>query len=245
MSGIDRTFRHAVGLLATALIAAAGTVVLTAATASAEEQSPCPDRYVLAVDGTKNFDSPDSIDPDSPLAEISARYRAPGTIVEHIRYPAVVVPLPDSGSSDEEAIAYDRSKEVGHQRLRETIKVRHSSCPDSELVILGYSQGASIAGDVLAEIAADGSVPPQQIRGILYSDPRDIRGVETRFPGEVIPGVTLGGGRDNFGTIDVQRICIEGDAVCDSVTPGESDEWLKENVTGYLLLHTDYPDYTP
>jgi hypothetical protein len=245
MPRLDRTLRPTLGVLVTVLVTAAGTAVLTAPAASAEEQAPCPERYVLAVDGTKNFDSPDSIDPDSPLAEISARYRAPGTIVEHIRYPAVVLPLPSSGSSEEETIAYDKSKQAGHQRLRETIKVRHSSCPDTELVILGYSQGASIAGDVLAEIAADGSVPPQQIRGVLYSDPRDTRGVETRFPGEVIPGVTLGGGRDNFGTIGVERICIEGDAVCDSVAPGESDQWLQENVTGYLRLHTKYPDYNP
>ncbi|MGU3585655.1 cutinase family protein [Rhodococcus sp. C26F] len=225
---------------------AATTTDGTASTAGAETFRPCPERFVIAVDGTRNIDTPDSIDPDSPLAKISARYAAPGTVVEHIRYPAVVVPVPESGSSEGSGrLAYDESKRIGHQRLRETIIVRHGSCPDSEFVVLGYSQGASIAGDVLAEIAADGSVPPERISGVLYSDPRDTRGVETLFPGEVVPGITLGGGRDDFGTIAVERICIEGDAVCDGVTPEESEGWLRENVTGYLRLHTIYPDYDP
>ncbi len=102
--------------------------------------------------------------------------------------------MPGTGSSDDGdgidddgAIAYDRSKQIGHQRLRETITARHSTCPDTDLLIVGYSQGASIAGDVLAEIAADGSVPPDRISGILYSDPRDTRGVETLFPGPSFP----------------------------------------------------------
>ncbi|SNV12192.1 cutinase [Rhodococcus rhodochrous] len=163
-------------------VAAAATAG-TASTAGAETFRPCPERFVIAVDGTRNIDTPDSIDPDSPLAKISARYAAPGTVVEHIRYPAVVVPVPESGSSEGSGrLAYDESKRIGHQRLRETITVRHSSCPDSELVVLGYSQGASIAGDVLAEIAADGSVPPERISGVLYSDPRDTRGGRDAVP---------------------------------------------------------------
>ncbi|MFD6860086.1 cutinase family protein [Rhodococcus sp. NPDC060090] len=240
----------AAGLLTTGLIITGLTVPV--GTASAEPVPGCADRYVLAVDGTKGFRTPDSIDPDSPLAEISDRYRGPGTVVEHIPYPAVVVPMPSTGShddgdgiDDDGAIAYDRSKQVGHERLRETIAARHSTCPDADLLILGYSQGASIAGDVLAEIAADESVPPDRISGILYSDPRDTRGIETLFPGPVVPGVTLGGARSEFGQIPVQRICIEGDAVCDGRTPGDGKDWLRENVTGYLELHTKYPDYQP
>ncbi|SUE16644.1 cutinase [Rhodococcus gordoniae] len=237
--------RRLPAIVAGLALGVAGPAV-AAATAGAETFRPCPERFVLAVDGTRNIDSPDSIDPDSPLAKISARYAAPGTVIEHIRYPAVVVPVPESGSSEGSGrLAYDESKRIGHQRLRETITVRHGSCPDSELVVLGYSQGASIAGNVLAEIASDDSVPPDRISGVLYSDPRDTRGVETLFPGEVAPGITLGGGRDDFGTIAVERVCIEGDAVCDGVTPEESEGWLLENVTGYLKLHTTYPDYQP
>jgi len=244
MSGIARSARTAT-LLAALAVASVGAVV-TAAPAAADEASACPERFVLAVDGTRPVHTPDSLDPESPLAKVSARYAVPDTVVEHIPYPAVVVPVPDSGSSEgSDGMAYDESKRIGHQRLREAVDLRHTSCPDSELVILGYSQGASIAGDVLVEIAADGSVPPDRIRGVLYSDPRDTRGVETLFPGEVLPGITLGGGRDDFGEIEVQRICLEGDAVCDGVRPEESRAWLMENVTGYLLLHTRYPDFTP
>ncbi|TCN47295.1 PE-PPE domain-containing protein [Rhodococcus sp. SMB37] len=252
MPRTTRTHTRLFCMLAAGLITTAGAVLVTAPTAAADDTSPCPDRYVLAVDGTKGFSTPDSIDPDSPLAEISDRHRGPGTVVEHIRYPAVVVPMPSTGShddgdglDDDGAIAYDRSKQIGHERLRETIAARHSTCPDTDLLILGYSQGASIAGDVLAEIAEDGSVPPARISGILYSDPRDTRGVETLFPGPIVPGVTLGGARSEFGEIPVQRVCIEGDAVCDGRTPGDGDDWLEANVAGYLELHTKYPDYQP
>ena len=187
-------------LLAAALLTAGLSVTGAVGTASADPVRNCPERYVLAVDGTRGFATLDSIDPDSPLAKISARYRGPGTVVEHI---------------------------------------------DSDLLVLGYSQGASIAGDVLAEIAADGSVPPERISGILYSDPRDTSGVETLFPGPVLPGVTLDGARDEFGRIPVERICIEGDAVCDGRTPADGKNWLRESVRGYLELHTKYPDYHP
>ncbi|UTT46801.1 cutinase family protein [Rhodococcus gordoniae] len=252
MSRIDRRHRRAVGLLTAGLLTAGLSVAGPVGSASADPARNCPERYVLAVDGTRGFETLDSIDPESPLAAISARYEVPGTVVEHIRYPAVVVPMPGTGSSDDfdgidddGAVAYDRSKQIGHQRLRQTITVRHSTCPDSDLLILGYSQGASIAGDVLAEIAADGSVPPERISGILYSDPRDNRGVETLFPGPVVPGVTLGGARSDFGEIRVERVCIEGDAICDGRTPDDGKDWLRENVTGYFRLHTKYPDYQP
>ena len=252
MFRIARRRTRTVGLLAAGLLTAGLCVAGPVGSASADPARNCPERYVLAVDGTRGFETLDSIDPESPLAKISARYEAPGTVVEHIRYPAVVVPMPGTGSSDDfdgidddGAIAYDRSKQIGHQRLRQTITVRHRTCPDSELLVLGYSQGASIAGDVLAEIAADGSVPPDRISGILYSDPRDTRGVETLFPGPVVPGVTLGGARGEFGRIHVERICIERDAVCDGRTPDDGKDWFRESVTGYLELHTKYPDYQP
>ncbi|WP_068155263.1 PE-PPE domain-containing protein [Rhodococcus phenolicus] len=248
MSGFDGTVRRTVGVLTAALAIGAASTLLTPALAAGTPAQPgtssCPERFVLAVDGTKNVNSADSLDPESPLAQISERYRRPGTVVEHIRYPAVVVPLPDSGSSKgSDGVAYDESKAIGHSRLREAVARDHGACPDSEIVVLGYSQGAAIAGDVLAEIAADGSVPPDRIRGVLYADPRDEKGVESQFPGQVLPGITLTGGRHDFGSIRVDRICLAGDAVCDAQTPADGKGWLVEDLAGYLLLHTDYPDY--
>ncbi len=246
----DFACRRALAIIAglalglTGPVAAAATTG-TASTAGAETFRPCPERFVIAVDGPATSTPRIRSIPTRP----SRRSRA----IRGARHGGRAHPLSrrrgsgaESGSSEGSGrLAYDESKRIGHQRLRETVTVRHGSCPDSELVVLGYSQGASIAGDVLAEIAADGSVPPERISGVLYSDPRDTRGVETLFPGEVVPGITLGGGRDDFGTIAVERICIEGDAVCDGVTPEESEGWLRENVTGYLRLHTTYPDYDP
>ena len=249
MAGSGESVRRAVGLMTAAFTITAMSVMLPVVVAAAPGPlgtEPCPERFVLAVDGTKNVNSPDSQDPESPLAQISERYRRPGPIVEHIAYPAVVVPVPDTGSSKgSDGIAYDESKAIGKNRLREAIAREHSACPASELVVLGYSQGAAVAGDVLAEIARDGSVPPDRIRGVLYADPRDEKGVETQFPGEVAPGITLTGGRHDFGAIRVDRVCLAGDAVCDAQTPADGKDWLIEDLAGYLLLHTDYPDYVP
>ncbi|WP_231611764.1 PE-PPE domain-containing protein [Rhodococcus sp. CX] len=246
MVGSPESIRRGFGLVTAALAITTMSALLTspAAGAAPDETGSCPERFVLAVDGTKNVDSIDSLDPESPLAQISERYRQPGTIVEHIRYPAVVVPVPDSGSSKgSDGIAYDESKAIGKSRLREAITREHAVCPNSELVVLGYSQGAAVAGDVLAEIAHDGSVPPDRIRGVLYADPRDENGVESQFPGQVAPGITLTGGRHDFGDIRVDRVCLAGDAVCDARTPEDSEHWLIEDLAGYLLLHTEYPDY--
>ncbi|MGV9744913.1 PE-PPE domain-containing protein [Rhodococcus zopfii] len=249
MAGSDGSALRNFGLLTAALAVGAASALLTPSVAAATPAQPgpvsCPERFVLAVDGTKNVNSADSLDPESPLAQISERYRRPGTIVEHIRYPAVVVPVPDSGSSKgSDGIAYDESKAIGKTRLREAIAREHAACPSSELVVLGYSQGAAVAGDVLAEIAHDSSVPPDRIRGVLYADPRDEKGVESQFPGQVAPGITLTGGRHDFGAIRVDRICLAGDAVCDAQTPADGRDWFVEDLAGYLLLHTDYPDYT-
>ncbi|MFZ2529329.1 MAG: PE-PPE domain-containing protein [Rhodococcus sp. (in: high G+C Gram-positive bacteria)] len=248
MSGSRESFHRTFCLLTAALAVGASAALLAPAAALADPgpatTDPCPERFVIAVDGTKNPNSVDSLDPESPLAKISDRYRQPGTVVEHIRYPAVVVPLPDSGSSKgSDGMAYDESKAIGKSRLHEAIAREHAACPKSEIVVLGYSQGAAIAGDALAEIATDGSVPPDRIRGVLYADPRDEKGVETQFPGQVAPGITLGGGRHDFGAIRVDRVCLAGDAVCDAQTPADGRGWFVEDLAGYLLLHTDYPDY--
>lgn len=50
----------ALGLTGPVAAATAGT----ASTAGAETFRPCPERFVIAVDGTRNIGTPDSIDPD-------------------------------------------------------------------------------------------------------------------------------------------------------------------------------------
>jgi hypothetical protein len=62
--------------------------------------------------------------------------RIPGVTVDWIDYPAVLVP-------------YDQSTDTGIRMTKEAIRDYASRCPNSKIVMLGYSQGAQVVGDVL------------------------------------------------------------------------------------------------
>jgi len=62
--------------------------------------------------------------------------RIPGTTVEWIDYPAVLVP-------------YDQSTDTGIRMTKEAIRDYANRCPNAKIVLLGYSQGAQVVGDVL------------------------------------------------------------------------------------------------
>src|SRR3546814_8797263 len=89
-----------------------------------------------------------------------------------VTYPASFWPLGEQ--------TYDQSVAAGAQTLRTEVNAFHAQCPGSEIVVTGYSQGARIAGDVLGDIARDGSIPQSQVEGVLYADPRNSAGgIET------------------------------------------------------------------
>ena len=62
---------------------------------------------------------------------------------EAVDYPAKLIP-------------YDSSSQEGTEALTEQLTAYTSDCPDSKVVLLGYSQGAHIIGDVLC---GGGGVP--------------------------------------------------------------------------------------
>ncbi|KIW03776.1 uncharacterized protein PV09_05079 [Verruconis gallopava] len=69
------------------------------------------------------------------LATIIAT-RIPGTTVEWVDYPAVLVP-------------YDQSTNTGITMTKDSITSYADKCPNAKIVMLGYSQGAQVVGDVL------------------------------------------------------------------------------------------------
>jgi len=139
----------------------------------------------------------------------------PGDTVTYIDYPATVL-WP----------SYDQSVQAGTQALRTEL----NNAPDGTLVI-GYSQGARIVGDVLTEHQA------AEVTGVLYSDPRNAgSGVETQINLPGILGATMYGERDDF-TVPVESKCIPTDGVCDW-----SNTDQLESVIGYLRNHTRYFD---
>ncbi|MFI8660721.1 PE-PPE domain-containing protein [Rhodococcus qingshengii] len=158
-------------------------------------------RNVIVVDGTTNSG-----------AVLLAPDIQPGDTVTYVRYPATVL-WP----------SYNRSVEAGKQALREAL----IDVPE-DTVVVGYSQGARIAGDVLAEPETVG------VNGVLYSDPRQYgAGVETQLPFN-LPGATMTGERDPF-VVPVETHCIPSDGVCD----WNNRDPLR-SIIGYARWHTTY-----
>lgn len=161
-------------------------------------------RNVIVVDGTGRSG-----------AAVLAGEIQPGDTVTELDYPATVL-WP----------SYDQSVLAGTQALRAEL----ADAPDGTLVI-GYSQGARIVGDVLAE--------PQSadVTGVVYSDPRQTgSGIETEIALPGILGATMSGERGAF-TVPVESKCIPTDGVCDWRT----DDPLG-SIVGYLQHHQRYFD---
>ncbi len=111
--------------------------------------------------------------------------------------------------------AYDRSVEAGVDALRFELAETSAACADTDIVLVGYSQGAQVI-----KLAVAGSVPDVRIVAVaLLADP-------TRDPTQ--PGVTRLGDASgehggSFGTLalpDYLRpitvdVCAQGDGICE------------------------------
>lgn len=215
--------KHSLSIVCAMILGIAG-VSATSATATASTNS-CPVGAVFSVGGTW--------DPTGQTTQpVTDRYTSRGYTAKPVTYPASFWPLGDQ--------TYDESVAVGVRSLRADVNSFHAQCPDSNVVITGYSQGARIAGDVLGDIARDGSIPQSRVEGVLYADPRNSQGgIETVIP-NVVPGATMAGTRDGFGDIPVQEICIEGDGICNMPEPSEAPEQFVDSVFGYFTKHGTY-----
>lgn len=132
-------------------------------------------------------------------------------------------------------------KEGGTRGVRvliDTLNVQAEACPDQQFVLLGYSQGAMVIGDALAEAdtrmigETTGSLSTKAAAHVLavvmYGDPR-FAGHETFNVGSFDP--ELGGIMPRqLGSLDefasrISDFCVEGDLVCQAtLKAGESPE---------------------
>lgn len=116
-----------------ALLLLAGASSLTSAVPLESRQETCAPVHVLVA--RESF---------APAGEgfllpslISNIVKAhPGATKEAIKYPASVMP-------------YDDSSAKGTKAVQEQLTSYVSRCPDSKVVLVGYSQGAHIVGDAL------------------------------------------------------------------------------------------------
>ncbi|MDY6811961.1 MAG: PE-PPE domain-containing protein, partial [Actinomycetota bacterium] len=141
-------------------------------------------------------------------------------VVVRTDYPTTLWPLGAAG--------YDDSVAQGNAATKQAIARYQHDCPGNPVVVAGYSQGARVAGDVLADIGNDRDdkvvlldehgnpelddegepivvdISTDDLSGELYADPRRVgdktgRGIELSLIG-VIPGLTMTGAREGDGS---------------------------------------------
>ncbi|RQM35940.1 cutinase family protein [Rhodococcus ruber] len=191
----------------------------------------CAPTVVLAVDGTKGPETPDSIDPDSPLNSYTDQYRDSSDFaVRHVRYPAGMV----AGGFGWDTFM-DQSVQIGVQNLWAEIGRTEAACgPRTRYELYGYSQGAIVVRRVAMEIDAvppvhdDGTDLQDRVRVHLIADPA--QGRPAQYAGPLVPGITLPQPAGELRHIPVTTECLEGDMICDP----------EGNVSGYIREHATY-----
>ena len=130
-------------------------------------------------------------------------------------YPATLVP-------------YASSVSAGVEALTEQLTTQTTDCPDSRIVLMGYSQGANVIGDVLGgggggalgrETAPiDQDISEQVAAVILMGDPRHVDGESFQAGTATTDGLFARGQNQSLeGMADrIQSYCDAGDTFCAS-----------------------------
>lgn len=207
----------------------------------AAQPASCPDVLALAVPGTWESSSVD--DPHAPHANPRSlvgyisrplQQQFPTARAEVYTVPYVAqfsnpIAFPPDGQK-----SYNVSRTEGISRVTDKLADEARICPLTNYVVIGFSQGAVIAGDVAAQIAAgNGPIAPEHVLGVtLIADGRrssdqgrpvgvvpDGVGAELALSGLRVPGISMTGPRkDGFGVLNdkVRTICAAGDMICAS-----------------------------
>lgn len=208
------SLRRSVHLLgAGALIAAGLAVGTTAPSASAE---PCPDVEVVFARGTA--EAPGVGGTGQAFVD-ALRAQTPGksVAVYPVNYPA--------SDNFGDRIAFAQTVVDGVRDAGSHIQATAAACPDTRVVLGGFSQGAVVAGYVTADAIPDG-VPDEYLSYIPNPLPDAVSE-------HVAAVVLLGNPSDAFlnqfgaplGTIGPRyapktvELCAPGDTICDG-TPG-------------------------
>jgi hypothetical protein len=211
-----------------ALVCAGGPT--TATWAEPGPAPGCAPTVVLAVGGTKGPSTPDSIDPKSPVNAYVAPYQGrPDYLVTFVRYPGGMVAGVNGWDTD-----LDDSVRIGADNLRRDIDSVEAACgPATRYALYGYSQGAMVVRKVATEIdnadrRDDGTDLQDRVWVDLIADPA--QGVAARFPGQLMPGITLPEPATPFAHVQARSECLPGDMVCDP----------NGDLAGYATKHTTY-----
>lgn len=199
----------------------------------------CPDVQLLSIPGTWESSVNDdphnpSVNPNALLLNVtrplSQQFGGDRAEIYTLPYPAQ---FQRPGGPPE--LTYDDSRAAGTAAAREVLSGMHSECFLTSYILVGFSQGAVIAGDIASEIGnGNGPVPAENVLGVaLVADGRrdpdsaptvgpSVQGVglEVALQGfPFIPGATLTGKRNGgFGDLSDRtvQICAPNDGICDA-----------------------------
>jgi Cutinase len=261
----SRRWRPAVAMVFASLAATMTMGVMPAlvqSSASAQPISDCPDLHVVAVPGT--LDSSVNRDPHdqsgilAPVIADAQRDAPPGSMQ------TTYVPYPADFGYTANGTPYAQSVDAGVTATEAQIAQINQQCgPDTDIAIVGYSQGAQIANRVAADIGSgNGPVPASQVRGVyLISDPNrsvgadlvpgapglsaPLNGAWTTAPrSDAALGGGMGAGRDaQFGALTgrVVSLCMTGDFAC-AIPDNAQAVRIGANVAEQIHIDTTDPE---
>ncbi|BBZ46815.1 carboxylesterase Culp6 [Mycobacterium parmense] len=206
----------------------------------ASQDSSCPDVEVIAVPGT--WESSPQDDPRNPTqfpnalllkvtGPLSSQF--PGSRMR--TYTVAYTAQFHNPLSGDTQMSYNQSRAEGTRALVQAMTDINNKCPLTSYVLMGFSQGAVIAGDVASDIGnGRGPVDDDLVLGVtLIADGRRQQGVGNDVgpnpPGQgaevtlqEVPvlsglGLTMTGPRPGgFGALNdkTNEICAPGDLIC-------------------------------
>lgn len=228
----------------------------------------CPTVEVLAAPGTWESSVTDdpihpSQFPNSLLLNVTkplqATFASNRVKVWTLNYPAQFRNIGDMNQ-----LTYDDSRTQGQDRLTAEMREMNSQCPLTKFVMVGFSQGAVITGDVLSDIGNNrGVVPADTILGAtLIADGRRVAGLGVTvgyqptgvgaevamqplnmIAGAVVPGATMRGARDGgFGVLQdrTNELCAQSDQICDSPTVISEGLNALRSLAEKNIIHAQY-----
>lgn len=212
--------RTAAAVSAVALMTFGTTSVATADTPSSGTGN-CAPVQVLQAPGTTETDvNADPSDPKGLLKQVQDNVMS--SAADNVNF--LYVPYPaDFGHRGDGS--FGESWDAGVENMSNMMEDISDSCPDSNFIITGFSQGALVAGDVASNIGnGDGPIDPDRlISAGLFADA--LRGENDNFAGKALKGHgAMADGRENgFGKVADRTVqfCDELDMFCNADVPEE------------------------